>query len=60
MPYSKIRNPDGSYRVINRDTGKVHSQHTSEDKADAQLRILHAYDAGNPIAPRKRPARAKR
>jgi len=59
MPYKKIRNEDGSYEVINSETGKVHSAHTSEDKALAQLRILHAYDAGSPVVPRKRPVRAK-
>jgi hypothetical protein len=60
MPYQKIRHGDGSYSVVNRDNGKVHAEHTSEDKADAQLRILRAYDAGHPIVPRKRPVRAKR
>lgn len=59
MPYSKIRNPDGSYKVINSETGRVHSEHTSEDKADAQLRIMRAYDHGSPVVPRKRPVRAK-
>jgi len=59
MPYKKIRNADGSYEVINSETGKVHSAHTDENHADAQLRILRAYDAGAPVVPRKRPVRAK-
>lgn len=59
MPYRKERHSDGSYSVVNADSGKVHAAHTTEDKADAQLRILRAYDAGDPITPRKRPVRAK-
>jgi hypothetical protein len=57
MPYAKIKHADGSYSVINSETGKVHAEKTTDDKADAQLRIMRAYDAGDPIAPRKRPRR---
>lgn len=59
MPYKKIKHGDGSYSVVNSESGRVHSKHTTEDHALAQLRILHAYDAGAPMVPRKRPVRAK-
>ena len=42
MPYviRKIRNKN-LYKVINKDTGKVHSNHTTKPKAEAQVRVLH-------------------
>lgn len=60
MPYKKIRHADGSYSVVNADSGKVHAESTSEDKADAQLRLLRAYDHDAAFVPRKRPTRASR
>jgi hypothetical protein len=58
MPYKKVKHGD-SYSVVNAETGKVHAAHTTEDKADAQLRLLRAYDHDASFVPRKRPVRAK-
>ncbi len=41
MPYQIKRNGDGTYRVINRMTGKVHAYKTSLAKAKAQIRLLY-------------------
>ena len=42
MPYKKKRNKDGTFQVINTDTGKVHAKSTSEERAAAQIRLLYA------------------
>jgi hypothetical protein len=60
MPYKKIRHQDGSYSVVNAESGKMHAKDTTEDKADAQLRLLRAYEHDATFVPRKRPTRAKR
>jgi len=52
MPYAKHKNDDGTYRVINSDTGKVHMKSGTEADADAQIRLLHGVDNG--MKPRKR------
>ena len=39
MPYIIIKLKKG-YKVVNKDTGKVHSKHTSKKKAFAQVRLL--------------------
>jgi hypothetical protein len=41
MPYRIKKNKDGSYKVVNRITGKVFSKHTTQLKAKAQVRLLH-------------------
>lgn len=41
MPYKKIKNADGTYRVVNSDTGKVHAKATTLKNADAQVRLLY-------------------
>jgi len=47
MPY-KVRKTRGQneYKVLNADTGVIHSHHSSLDKAQAQLRLLHSIDGG--------------
>jgi hypothetical protein len=40
MPYEVIRIGPGKYKVINKDTGKVHAKGTSKKNADAQVRIM--------------------
>jgi hypothetical protein len=46
MPYNKIHNKDGTYTVKNAETGKVHASHTTKEKAEAQMRLLHGVDHG--------------
>lgn len=46
MPYAKLKNKDGTYRVVNTETGKVHMASGSNDKAESQLRLLHAIEHG--------------
>lgn len=46
MPYLAQKNNDGTVRVVNTDTGIVHSKHTTMDKAKAQIRLLHGLDNG--------------
>jgi hypothetical protein len=41
MPYQIKKNNDGTYRVINRLTGRVHAYHTSLVNAKAQIRLLY-------------------
>lgn len=41
MPYIIRKNPNkNTYKVINKDTGKIHSKATTLDKAKAQVRLL--------------------
>ncbi len=40
MPYKTEKNSDGSYKVVNADTGKVHAKHASKANAEAQMRIM--------------------
>lgn len=42
MPYSIKPNGDGSYKVVNALTGKVHAKSTSKEKAEAQVRAMEA------------------
>jgi len=46
MPYAivKLRTPYhiSLYKVINKDTGFIHSKHTTLKKAEAQVRLLNA------------------
>ena len=45
MPY-KIEYVKGGYRVVNSDTGKIHSQHTTKENAERQLKLLRGLDHG--------------
>lgn len=46
MPYAmrKIRNAN-LYKVINTETGEIHSKGTTKTKAQSQLRILKEYES---------------
>lgn len=46
MPYRKEKNPDGTYKVVNADTGEVHMKSGTEADADKQIRLLHGVDHG--------------
>ena len=46
MPYKKVSLGGGRFKVVNRETGNVHSKATTEAKADSQLRLLHGVEHG--------------
>ena len=39
LPYS-VRRRDGTYQVVDRETGKVYSRHTTKENAERQRRLL--------------------
>jgi hypothetical protein len=41
MPYAILKTGKG-YSVINKDTGRVFAKHTTKQKAEAQVRLLHS------------------
>ena len=45
MPYS-VRKIDGTYQVVDRETGKVYSRHTTKEKAERQRRLLEGVRHG--------------
>lgn len=45
MPYTVIKQDDG-YQVVDRETGKVFSQHTTKEKAERQRRLLEGVRHG--------------
>lgn len=53
MPYTIEKHKNGGYKVINKDTGKVHAKNTSFQKAEAQRRLLEGLEHGT-IKKRKR------
>lgn len=55
MPAKKIKNPDGSYKVVT--PNAVHAKHTTEAKADAQARLINAVEHG--WKPTGKPAKKK-
>jgi len=40
MPFILLRNPDGSFKVKNKDTGSIKAKKTTEAKGKAQIRLL--------------------
>jgi hypothetical protein len=46
MPYKIEANGDGTYKVINELTGKVHAKRTSKKRAEKQVRLMEAVDHG--------------
>ena len=40
MPYRIEANDDGTYRVVNSDTGDVKAKSTTKDDAEKQIRLL--------------------
>ena len=45
MPYI-VRKTNGSFQVVNQDTGKVYSSHTTKEKAERQRRLLEGIRHG--------------
>lgn len=45
MPYSVAKTDEG-YQVVDRETGKVYSRHTTKDKAERQRRLLEGVRHG--------------
>lgn len=45
LPYS-VRKTDGAYQVVDQETGKVYSRHTSKEKAERQRRLLEGVRHG--------------
>lgn len=54
MPYALEPNGDGTYRVVNRDSGKVHARRTSKRRGEAQIRLLQAREHGFTPTQRRR------
>jgi len=45
LPYS-VKEIDGAYQVVDQETGKVHSLHTTKEKAERQRRLLEGIRHG--------------
>jgi phage gp16-like protein len=45
LPYS-VRKIDGAYQVVDRETGKVYSRHTTKENAERQRRLLEGVRHG--------------
>ena len=45
MPYA-VEKTNGDYQVVDRETGEVHSRHTTKEKAEAQRRLLEGVRHG--------------
>ena len=51
MPYAILKHGN-AFKVVNSATGKVHAEHTTRPKAEAQVRLLRGIEAGT-LKPRK-------
>jgi hypothetical protein len=45
LPYT-VRKTNGTYQVVDRETGKVYSRHTTKAKAERQRRLLEGVRHG--------------
>jgi hypothetical protein len=45
LPYS-VKKIDDAYQVVDEETGKVHSRHTTKEKAERQRRLLEGIRHG--------------
>lgn len=45
LPYT-VRQSNGDYQVVDRETGKVYSRHTTKEKAERQRRLLEGVRHG--------------
>ena len=45
LPYS-VKKTNGDYQVVDRETGKVYSRHTTKEKAERQRRLLEGVRHG--------------
>ena len=52
MPYA-ILPVKGGFKVVNTQSGKVHAEHTTKDKADAQVRLLRGVEHGMKVRGKK-------
>ncbi len=52
MPYAKQEQGNGTYKVINTDSGSVKGTGMTEVKADAQLKLLNAIEHDPDFVPR--------
>jgi hypothetical protein len=43
MPYKLEKNKDGSFKLINRETGHILAEHTSPERAMKQVKAIHAH-----------------
>jgi hypothetical protein len=46
MPYKIMKNKDGSYKVVNKRTGRIHAYHSTFQNAKRQIRLMEALDHG--------------
>lgn len=46
MPYAIRQNEDGSFKVVNTETGEVHAGSTTKGNAKAQVRLLQGVKHG--------------
>ena len=46
MPYAVEPVGDGRYKVVNKETGNVHSKGTTKAAAESQVRLLHGVEHG--------------
>ena len=46
MPYAIRSAGGGKYKVVNKETGNVHSKATTRANAEAQVRLLHGVEHG--------------
>jgi hypothetical protein len=46
MPYAKLKNSDGTFRVVNEESGDVKMKSGTEEEADRQLRLLRGLEHG--------------
>ena len=44
MPYVIIKELDGTYKVMNADTKRILAKHTTKDKAEKQIKLLHTVE----------------
>ena len=44
MPYKIIKKSNGRYKVINKDTGKIHASNSTLKNAEKQIRLMEYLD----------------
>lgn len=59
MPY-EINRVGTYYSVVNKDTGRKYSEHTTKEKATAQLKLLESREDGSTKVPISRTVKYKR
>ena len=59
MPYTILKNSDGTYRVENKETGKVHAKSTSKANAEKQIIAMNMAEHGQPLDKSKKRKKSK-